>query len=229
LNPPEYAVTAEFGDGYYGVNIWESDFPREYFKRSVYLPVVRDMVPDSLAVFDFPNPNLVGALREETTSPVQALFLLNNALVQNESLQLARRLLENRGLSQKERVRRAYLAAMLREPRANESKRAQEFIRAQEDLLASAQPEAISLRTSTPEPDTQISLRTDTNTVATPGRQRFGPGSSSVVVVAKLAPGVAQPRVYEQPLAEKPASPQEGAWSLFTQALFASAEFRYLQ
>jgi len=30
-------------------------------------------------------------------------------------------------------------------------------------------------------------------------------------------------------LPEKPATPQEGAFALFTQALFGSAEFRYLQ
>jgi hypothetical protein len=56
-----------------------------------------------------------------------------------------------------------------------------------------------------------------------------GPGSASDVVVGKLAPGVAQPPVFHQALPEKPSSPQEGALVLFTQALFGSAEFRYLQ
>ena len=54
-------MTAEFGDGYYGVNIWETDLPQHYYKRSVYLPIPRDMVPESLSLFDLPNPNLVGA------------------------------------------------------------------------------------------------------------------------------------------------------------------------
>ena len=56
-----------------------------------------------------------------------------------------------------------------------------------------------------------------------------GPGSASDVVVGKLAPGIAQPKVFHQALPEKPANPEEGALALFTQALFASAEFRYLQ
>jgi hypothetical protein len=56
-----------------------------------------------------------------------------------------------------------------------------------------------------------------------------GPGSASDIVVGKLAPGIAQPKVFHQALPEKPATPQEGALALFTQALFASAEFRYLQ
>jgi hypothetical protein len=56
-----------------------------------------------------------------------------------------------------------------------------------------------------------------------------GPGSASDVVVGKLAPGIAQPKVFHQALPEKPANPAEGAFALFTQALFGSAEFRYLQ
>jgi hypothetical protein len=49
------------------------------------------------------------------------------------------------------------------------------------------------------------------------------------VAVGKLAPGIAQPKVFHQALPEKPASPQEGALALLNQALFGSAEFRYLQ
>ena len=56
-----------------------------------------------------------------------------------------------------------------------------------------------------------------------------GPGSASDVVVGKLAPGIARPPVFHQALPEKPATPQEGAYALFAQALFGSAEFRYLQ
>jgi hypothetical protein len=56
-----------------------------------------------------------------------------------------------------------------------------------------------------------------------------GPGSASDVVVGKLAPGIARPKVFHQALPEKPANPEEGAFALFNQALFASAEFRYLQ
>jgi hypothetical protein len=56
-----------------------------------------------------------------------------------------------------------------------------------------------------------------------------GPGSASDVVVGKLAPGIARPKVFHQALPELPSNPNEGAFALFTQALFGSAEFRYLQ
>ncbi len=50
--------------------------------RSVYLPIVRDHVPDSLAVFDFAESSLVVGNREDTTVPSQALYLMNSGTVQ---------------------------------------------------------------------------------------------------------------------------------------------------
>lgn len=328
LEPPKIGVTGEFGDGYYGVNIWETDLPQHYYKRSVYLPIPRDMVPEALSLFDLPNPNLVGAHREETTSPSQALFLMNNALVQDEALHLARQLLQNHHLSDKQRIQQAYLAAFQRLPSSTEVKQAGKFIKAETSLLASAAPEQRVPRSSTPELDpsaqpkpvptpdapatpvtpppaaaapvvkttppsapvvvttygepTLASLNHDatatpaltsatfstTTPAATPvamnatapvsdgggnlngngggnggygrggggfgGGFRFprtfkGPGSASDTAVGKLAPGIARPPVFHQALPEKPATPQEGAYALFAQALFGSAEFRYLQ
>jgi len=285
LEPPHFAVTAEFGDGYYGVNIWESDLPQHYYKRSIYLPLPRDLVPDSLSLFDLPNPNLVGARREETTSPSQELYMMNNAFVQDEALHVARRLLVNQKLSAKERIQQAYLAVFQRLPTPAEIKHAEKFIKSEAKLLAAASPSELLERTSTPELDTVApasspgprlelsnndvppvvlsappetvqtphstatpavtSSATDTNTGASTlaigdagggfrgggrGPRTFkGPGSASDVVVGKLAPGIARPKVFHQALPEKPATPEEGAMALFTQALFGSAEFRYLQ
>jgi len=277
--PPTNNVTAEFGDGYYGVNIWESDLPQHFFKRSVYLPVPRDLVPESLSLFDLPNPNLVGAHREETTSPSQELFLMNNAFVQDEALHLARHLLKDKNLSDNERIQQAYLAVFQRQPNSAEIKHAAKFIKSEARLLASASLEQIVERTSTPEPEIRIAdvspalvIPADTNLPATAdslaatnsvpgvanvgprtnamtasvaatgdaggggGRGGFrgprtfkGPGSASDVIVGKLAPGIAQPKVFHQALPERPATPEEAALTLFTQALFGSAEFRYLQ
>jgi cytochrome c553 len=49
--------------------------------RSIYLPIVRDQVPEPLGVFDFPDASLVSGQREESNVPSQALFMLNNAEV----------------------------------------------------------------------------------------------------------------------------------------------------
>jgi cytochrome c553 len=50
-------------------------------KRSVYLPVVRDQVPEPLELFDFAEPTLVTGARDDTSVPSQGLYLLNNTKV----------------------------------------------------------------------------------------------------------------------------------------------------
>ena len=40
-------------------------------RRSIYLPVIRNALPDSLALFDAADPNSVAAVRNETTVPAQ--------------------------------------------------------------------------------------------------------------------------------------------------------------
>ncbi len=49
--------------------------------RSVYLPVVRDEVLESLALFDFADPSLVTGERATTTGPAQALYFMNGPFV----------------------------------------------------------------------------------------------------------------------------------------------------
>jgi hypothetical protein len=62
-------------------------------KRSVYLPIARDVVPDSLAVFDYAETNLVTGARETTNVPSQALYMLNSPFVTAQARKLAERVL----------------------------------------------------------------------------------------------------------------------------------------
>jgi hypothetical protein len=62
-------------------------------KRSVYLPIARDVVPDSLAVFDYAETNLVTGARETTNVPSQALYMLNSPFVTVQARKLAERVL----------------------------------------------------------------------------------------------------------------------------------------
>ena len=61
--------------------------------RSVYLPVVRDHEPRSLDVFDFADSSSVTGTRESSNTANQALFMLNNPFVIQQSEALAKRLL----------------------------------------------------------------------------------------------------------------------------------------
>jgi hypothetical protein len=71
----------------------ENPLERDYAFRSVYLPIVRDQVPDSLEVFDFAETSLVIGDRDATTVPSQALYLMNSSSVQKLSEAMAARLL----------------------------------------------------------------------------------------------------------------------------------------
>ena len=96
--------------------------------RSVYLPVLRNKLPEALAIFDLPDPSLVVGQREITTSPTQALFLLNSPFILEQSDQLARRLLARSGVDDAERIEQAYLAVLSRRPSRAERDRVRRFL-----------------------------------------------------------------------------------------------------
>jgi hypothetical protein len=128
--------------------------------RSIYLPVVRDGVLESLALFDFADPSLVSGERATTTGPAQALYFMNGTFVSRQAEALAERVRAFDG-DDAQCVDRAYRLALARPPTAGERDRALAFLR----------------------------------------------------VFAARAAG---------------ADPARAAWSAFCQALFAGAEFRYL-
>ncbi len=61
--------------------------------RSVYLPIVRDYVPELFDLFDFPSPSLVTGQRSVTNVPSQALYLRNSSFVAEQARHAAERLL----------------------------------------------------------------------------------------------------------------------------------------
>ncbi len=94
--------------------------------RSVYLPVLRDRLPDVLDLFDFAEPSLVTGVRETTNVPVQALYLMNSPFVQTRARTLADRLLREADDNEK-RIRLAFLLCFSRVPDADEMKLAAAF------------------------------------------------------------------------------------------------------
>ena len=97
-------------------------------KRTVYLPVVRNDLPGMFEVFDFAEPSSVIGRRDITTVSTQALFMMNNPLVLEQSNTLAA-LLARRHPSQPEaRVQLAYEMAFGRLPESDEERRALAFV-----------------------------------------------------------------------------------------------------
>jgi hypothetical protein len=94
--------------------------------RSVYLPVIRDRLPDVLDLFDFAEPSLVTGDRETTNVPVQALYLMNSPFVQARAGGLVDRLLREAD-DDDQRIRGAFLLCFSRLPDADEMKMAASF------------------------------------------------------------------------------------------------------
>lgn len=126
LEAPDGSIVQRMGEGIIGRNL-KTDGLAEEQCRSVYLPIVRGAVPEMLALFDFPEPSIVGGARNVTTVPTQALYMMNSANVLQRSEKLAALVME-RSESAEERVQYAYQMALARNATRDEVKRALEFV-----------------------------------------------------------------------------------------------------
>ncbi len=100
--------------------------------RSVYLPIVRNRLPEMLRLFDFAEPSIIVGRRSVTTVPAQALFLLNSPFILEQSDRMAERVLAISG-NATDRIRHAYRLALARPPSEAESRAAASLI---QDTLA---------------------------------------------------------------------------------------------
>lgn len=128
FQPPHGSAVSVAGDGYIGKGFQPERFSQISANyRSVYLPVVRDFVPEVLDIFDFAEPSLVVATRDVTNVPVQALYLLNNGFVRDQSMAMAKRILAQ-PLPHKQRIALAYEYALGRPPSDAERARAEQYL-----------------------------------------------------------------------------------------------------
>jgi hypothetical protein len=95
--------------------------------RSVYLPVLRDRLPDVLEVFDFAEPSLVTGKRETTNVPTQALYLMNSPFVYERAVAMAKRLRHETDNDQAF-VEKAFQYCYARFPREDEEQRVRAFL-----------------------------------------------------------------------------------------------------
>lgn len=87
-------------------------------KRSIYGYVSRRKLDGTLALFDFPNPNLSAEKRIVTATPLQQLYFLNGGFLAARAEALSTRLTG----PAEERVRQAYRTVFSREATADELK-----------------------------------------------------------------------------------------------------------
>lgn len=120
LYPVDGSPVARAGEGREGlINLFRDTNSKPYPYRSVYIPIVRDQLPEALTVFDFPDASLVNGERDATNVPGQALFLMNNPSVLSAADAFAARVAAHPGTSA-ERMAYAYQLAFGRVPTEKE-------------------------------------------------------------------------------------------------------------
>ena len=85
-------------------------------KRSIYYPVFRNTLPEIMQVFDFADPNMVTGKRTTSSVPTQALYMLNNPFVIEESKKSAERLIKEKLLNKSLEIEMAYRRVLSRNP-----------------------------------------------------------------------------------------------------------------
>jgi len=96
-------------------------------RRSVYLMTQRVQRHPLLALFDAADPNVSTSQRLPTTTPAQALFMMNDPLVHEQSTAMAVRVLRE-SAAEADRVDRAHLLALSRTALPEEQQQAAQFL-----------------------------------------------------------------------------------------------------
>ncbi len=100
----------------------------DHNRRSIYIPVIRNVLFDFFQAYDFPEPSVPNGKRASTIVPSQTLFMINNPFVDKQAKELATRLL-GEGKSNEERLRTVYETAFCREITESETKKGLAFLK----------------------------------------------------------------------------------------------------
>jgi len=176
--------------------------------RSVYLPLLRGLTPRALEAFDPVEQTLVSGRRQTTTVPSQALFFLNSSFVRSQSLAMAQRRL-NEEAADDDRVRALYRLALGRSPQDDEVSRARAF-------LADYETHQARLDSSRPR-GPEVATAAAPTAPAKPKRQPENPDEVEQTGEPIVEHAIRVPDA------------RTAAWLAFVQALYGSAQFRYVE
>lgn len=106
----------------------EYGYQFESTRRSVYVPVFRNRLPEILEVFDVADPNIQGGMRNSSTVASQALLMMNHPQVLRQTQMAA----ERRSITSDDptgnRIEKAYLQILGRPPSKHEMLVAVDFV-----------------------------------------------------------------------------------------------------
>jgi hypothetical protein len=117
------------GDG------WGKSDEREQARRSIYIFAKRSLPVPELDLLDAPDTTSSCERRTISTTGPQALTCLNGAFMNDQAAHFAARLASEAGPDWNDQVRRAFVLAFGRPPRADEAQAALEFLKKQEQQI----------------------------------------------------------------------------------------------
>lgn len=116
LYPVDGSPVARAGEGREGLTaLYREVSSKPLTCRSIFLPIVRDQIPEFLSVFDFPDASLVNGDRDTTNVSSQSLFLMNNSQAQGAADAFAARIAKMEG-APLDKLKAAYMLAFSRNP-----------------------------------------------------------------------------------------------------------------
>lgn len=180
--------------------------------RSVYLPLLRGVTPRAIEAFDPVSQTLVSGVRESTTVPTQALYLLNSSFVRQQALAYAERVAADTQRTEAEWVNQIYLSVLSRVPTAQEAARADRFLA---EYASSYRADAALAQTAV-----QPVLA---------AAESDGGASTAVAGQAANPDDVDRAPDLPKEIPLQPKDARSAAWMTFIQALYASAEFRFVR
>jgi len=108
----------------------------QFNRRTLYAFISRHKMDDTLAAFDFPDPNIHSERRSITTTPLQQLFILNSEFMRRQASALAERISREAGTNLNERVQLAHLLLFARDPSPDELQVAAQFLQVSDETQA---------------------------------------------------------------------------------------------
>ena len=108
----------------------EYGYTFESHRRSVYVPVFRNALPEIFETFDFADPNIQNGKRTASAVAPQALLLMNHPFVSEQAQSAAEALLDTENADTNDLLDRAYAQTLGRPPNSRERRIANAFLAA---------------------------------------------------------------------------------------------------
>jgi hypothetical protein len=141
VRPPQPAGLTSLGYGDFVK--WKDSEGKDRYRRGLYTFFQRAVPYPQLITFDAPDSTLTCTRRTRSTTPLQALNLMNDPVFFEAAQALAVRVLRESGPSFDEQVDRAFELCLSRSPKPSEREKVAAFFHRQREIY-SAEPAAVT-------------------------------------------------------------------------------------